>query len=59
MQEILLGDANVALVGGTESMSQAPFVARNIRFGTKFGTEPKVIVKCFIDMTNCIVSKQI
>jgi len=41
-QEILLGDANVALVGGTESMSQAPFVARNIRFGVKFGTEPKL-----------------
>ena len=25
-------------------MSQAPFVARNIRFGVKFGTEPKVVI---------------
>jgi len=40
-QQILLGEANVALVGGTENMSQAPFVVRDVRFGTKFGTEYK------------------
>ena len=34
-QEILLGDANVALVGGAESMSQAPHVVRGARFGDK------------------------
>ncbi len=32
-QEILLGDADVALVGGTESMSQAPHVVRGARWG--------------------------
>jgi acetyl-CoA acyltransferase 2 len=32
-QEILLGDAAVALVGGTESMSQAPHVVRGARWG--------------------------
>ncbi len=32
-QEILLGDARVALVGGTESMSQAPHVVRGARWG--------------------------
>lgn len=32
-QEILLGDARTALVGGTESMSQAPHVIRGGRFG--------------------------
>ncbi|MEJ2539819.1 MAG: acetyl-CoA C-acyltransferase [Gemmatimonadota bacterium] len=31
--EILLGDARVALVGGTESMSQAPHVVRGARWG--------------------------
>jgi acetyl-CoA acyltransferase 2 len=40
--EILVGDAEVVLVGGTENMSQAPFAARGIRFGTKFGTDPKL-----------------
>lgn len=32
-QIILTGDAKVVLAGGTESMSQAPFVVRGIRFG--------------------------
>lgn len=31
--EILMGDARVALVGGTESMSQAPHVVRGARWG--------------------------
>jgi acetyl-CoA acetyltransferase family protein len=34
-QEILLGDADVALVGGAESMSQAPHVIRGARFGDR------------------------
>src|SRR5687768_10566606 len=34
-QEILLGDADVALVGGAESMSQAPHVVRGARFGER------------------------
>jgi len=32
-QEILLGDADVTLCGGTESMSQAPHVVRGARWG--------------------------
>lgn len=36
-QDILVGNAKVALTGGVENMSQAPFVARNIRFGTNLG----------------------
>jgi acetyl-CoA acyltransferase 2 len=32
-QEILLGDCDTALVGGTESMSQAPHVVRGARWG--------------------------
>ncbi|KCV70786.1 acetyl-CoA acyltransferase 2 [Fonticula alba] len=39
-QEILTGEAEVVLAGGTESMSQAPFVARGIRFGVNLGTNP-------------------
>lgn len=36
-QDILVGGAKVALTGGVENMSQAPFIARNIRFGTTLG----------------------
>jgi len=38
VQDIAFGDANIAVAGGTENMSQAPFIARNMRFGTKLGT---------------------
>ncbi|AKP64580.1 Acetyl-CoA acetyltransferase [Levilactobacillus koreensis JCM 16448] len=34
---ILLGDADAVLVGGTESMSQAPYLSPHSRFGHKFG----------------------
>ena len=39
-QEILLGDADVCLVGGGESMSQAPHVARGLRWGAQLGKSP-------------------
>lgn len=38
--DIILGSSRIALVGGTESMSQAPHVARGIRFGTALGVSP-------------------
>uniref|UniRef100_A0A8C2R278 3-ketoacyl-CoA thiolase, mitochondrial n=1 Tax=Capra hircus TaxID=9925 RepID=A0A8C2R278_CAPHI len=38
-QEICSRDSEVVLCGGTESMSQAPYCVRNIRFGTKLGSE--------------------
>ncbi|KAB0379093.1 hypothetical protein FD755_010671 [Muntiacus reevesi] len=41
-QEICSRDSEVVLCGGTESMSQAPYCVRNIRFGTKFGSELKL-----------------
>ena len=41
-QDILLGDAEIVLVGGTENMSQAPHAVRGIRWGTKFGQDGKL-----------------
>lgn len=38
----MLGESHIALVGGTENMSQAPYAARNIRFGTKLGADLQV-----------------
>lgn len=37
-QDILTGVAQISLTGGTDNMSQSPFVVRNIRFGTSLGT---------------------
>lgn len=41
-QEICLKESEIVLCGGSESMSQAPYAVRNIRFGTKFGTDLKL-----------------
>lgn len=41
-QEIQLGDSEVVLCGGAESMSQAPYAVRNTRFGTKLGQDLKL-----------------
>ena len=38
--EMLAGHSQCALVGGTESMSQAPHVARGLRFGVGLGKSP-------------------
>lgn len=39
-QEIRLGEAELCLVGGGESMSTAPHVARGLRWGTPLGKSP-------------------
>ena len=39
-EEILLGDARVCLVGGADSMSQAPHVSRGLRWGVPLGKSP-------------------
>lgn len=36
-QSIMLGDAQVVIAGGMESMSNVPFYSENIRWGNKYG----------------------
>jgi acetyl-CoA C-acetyltransferase len=36
-EEIMLGRADVVLVGGTESMSRVPYFAEGVRWGTRMG----------------------
>eukprot|EP00058_Branchiostoma_floridae_P005822 XP_002591310.1 hypothetical protein BRAFLDRAFT_121446 [Branchiostoma floridae] len=38
-QDIIMGDAEIVLTGGSESMTQAPFVLRDARFGTRLGLD--------------------
>lgn len=38
-QSIMLGDAEVVLAGGVESMSQAPYLIRKARWGVKMGND--------------------
>ena len=39
-QMLMLGEGKIAMAGGMENMSQAPFVLRGIRTGVRFGTQP-------------------
>lgn len=41
-EQILTGQADCVLVGGTESMSQAPHVMHGLRDGQRFGRAPKM-----------------
>ena len=41
-EQILTGQANVILCGGTESMSRAPHVTYGLRDGQRFGRAPKM-----------------
>jgi acetyl-CoA C-acetyltransferase len=43
-QSIHLGDCDVAVAGGAESMSRAPFQAPSVRWGTKMGSAPMIDV---------------
>jgi acetyl-CoA acetyltransferase family protein len=41
-QGMLLGEADLAVAGGMENMSQAPYVLRGMRGGVRFGTVPQI-----------------
>jgi len=41
-EQILLGDAEICLVGGAENMSQAPHIVRGARWGYPLGRAPKL-----------------
>ncbi|KAJ1924975.1 3-ketoacyl-CoA thiolase, mitochondrial [Tieghemiomyces parasiticus] len=42
VHEIRLGEAEVVLTGGSESMSQAPYALRDVRWGTRYGLDLKL-----------------
>lgn len=43
----------MVLCGGAESMSQAPYAVRNVRFGTKLGLDLKVGFSSIVVLTAC------
>jgi len=42
VQEILVGDSQIVMTGGTDNMSASPYAVRDIRFGTRLGLDPKL-----------------
>ncbi|MCF8000560.1 MAG: acetyl-CoA C-acetyltransferase [Halanaerobiales bacterium] len=55
VQEILLGDAEVVIAGGMESMSRAPYVLDKARFGYKMG-DGKIVDTMIKDGLTCAVN---
>jgi acetyl-CoA C-acetyltransferase len=41
-QGILLGDTDIAVAGGAESMSRAPYMAQGMRWGARMGDAPMI-----------------
>lgn len=51
-QEIGAGAANIVLTGGAETMSSAPHIARNLRFGMPLGTSPPLEDSLWVGLTD-------
>ena len=56
VQEILLGDADVVVAGGMESMSRAPYLLDKARYGYKMG-DGKVIDTMIKDGLTCSINE--
>src|SRR3954453_6636776 len=57
-QAIRAGDSNVAVTGGMESMSQAPYLLPNARFGFRMGDVSAVDAMTHDGLTNPFTGKQ-
>ncbi|KAM5193904.1 3-ketoacyl-CoA thiolase, mitochondrial [Mantella aurantiaca] len=54
-QEIALRESEIVMCGGSESMSQAPYAVRNIRFGTKLGVDLKMEDTLWAGLTDSLI----
>jgi acetyl-CoA C-acetyltransferase len=57
-QAIRAGDSNVAVTGGMESMSQAPYLLPNARFGFRMGDVTAIDAMTHDGLTNPFTEKQ-
>src|ERR1043165_6596850 len=57
-QAIRAGDSNVAVTGGMESMSQAPYLLPNARFGFRMGDVKALDAMTHDGLTNAFTGKQ-
>jgi len=54
VQEILVGDSEIVLTGGTDNMSACPYAVRDIRFGTRLGMDPKLEDMMWTSLTDML-----
>lgn len=60
VQEIKLGEAEIGVAAGAESMSQAPMSAygHHVRFGTKLGSDLKLVDTLWAGLTDSYCNSQ-
>lgn len=64
-RKILSRENNLILAGGTESMSNAPFVLKNVRWGNKYGNTvaedrlAQSLNDCYVDLTMGMTAENI
>jgi len=54
IHEIAVGDAAVVATGGTDNMSACPYAVRDIRFGTRLGSDPKLEDMMWASLTDAL-----
>jgi len=54
IHEIAAGDASIVATGGTDNMSACPYAVRDIRFGTKLGSDPKLEDMMWASLTDAL-----
>ncbi len=50
--EMLLGDSEIVVTGGSDNMSTTPFALKNVRFGLKLGQDPVVYDMLWASLTD-------
>ncbi|XP_071454509.1 3-ketoacyl-CoA thiolase, mitochondrial [Hetaerina americana] len=51
-QNILVGESKIVLTGGTDNMSQAPHMVRNVRFGVPLGSQMELEDSLWTSLTD-------
>jgi len=54
IHEIAVGDASIVATGGTDNMSACPYAVRDIRFGTRLGSDPKLEDMMWASLTDAL-----
>lgn len=54
IHEMAVGDASIVATGGTDNMSACPYAVRDIRFGTKLGSDPKLEDMMWASLTDAL-----
>ncbi len=56
IQDLMVGDSNIILTGGSDNMSDSPFALKGFRFGMRLGSEPKTYDMLWASLSDSYVN---